>query len=179
MLRFNFNKRLILLTGEIRPSTSAALISKLLKWDDLGVNKKNIQPIKLYINSEGGEVQGGLLAIYDVIQSLNSPVETFCVGQAYSSAAILVATGSPGKRHIFPNATMMLHPPFTEILGTTKEISINNFQLEMMENKLWKILGKHTKKRPSEIAKQCQTDRYFSAKEALQYGLVDKIISSK
>jgi ATP-dependent Clp protease protease subunit len=172
MLRYNSIDRSIFLTGEIKASTATALITKLLCWDG-----KNNDPIKLYINSGGGEVQSGLFAIYDVLQSLRSTIETFCVGEACSSAAVLIASGSPGQRYIFPNANMMIHPPSSEISGTKNEISSYYQELQLLDSKIWNILAKHTKQKATKISKDCQQDKYFSAKEALEYGLVDAIIS--
>ena len=173
MLRYNNKNRSIFLTGEIRSSTITALVSKLLSWD----NKSN-KPIELYINSEGGEVQAGFFAVYDVIQALSCPLKTFCLGQAFSSAAFLVASGSPGNRFIFPNATMMLHPPSMEISGTFKEISLDLKIFQELDSRIWETLAKHLKKDSAQISQDCQQDKYFSAKEALEYGLVDSIVTS-
>lgn len=172
MLEFNSQNRSIFLTGRITVQKSTELISKLLLFES-----KNKKPIKLFINSEGGVIEPGLFAIYDIIQSLQSTVKTFCLGESFSSAAILVASGAPRERYIFPHATMMLHPPQTELNGTKDEIKQELKALSLIDSKFWGILAKHTGQKKSTLISDCQNDKYFSATEAIKYGLADFIVS--
>ena len=112
------------------------------------------------------------------MQSLKSEIKTFCLGQAFSSAAVLFAAGSSGQRYLFPHSTVMIHPPHAEIFGKPREIKLDLGRLKSFESHIWSALAKHTKQKKSFLMKECQEDKYFTATEAVKYGLADSIISS-
>ena len=132
--------------------------------------------IYLYINSPGGSVYSGM-AIYDTIQHLRAPVATFCVGMAASMSAILVAAGEPGKRNALPNSRIMIHQPSTGARGTAADIEIAANEILNIRERINKILAKHTGQPVEKIAEDIDRDRFMSPEEALEYGLIDKILS--
>ncbi len=131
--------------------------------------------INLYINSPGGSVTAGL-AIYDTMQFVKCDVTTYCVGQAASMGAILLAAGTKGKRYALPNARIMVHQPWGGVQGQATDISIQAKEILRLKDRLNEILAKHTGKTFEEIGKDTDRDRFMSAEEALEYGLIDQVI---
>ncbi len=138
-------------------------------------NKK--QDISLYINSPGGDITAGL-AIYDTMQFVQCDVATYCIGQAASLGAVLLAAGTPGKRYALPHARLMLHQPWGGARGSAKDILIHAEEILRLKQSLAGIIAYHTKKSPEQIMKDSDRDFYMSAEEAKNYGLVDEVVGS-
>lgn len=134
--------------------------------------------INLYINSPGGTVTAGL-AIYDTIQFVKCDVTTYCVGQAASMGAVLLAAGTKGKRFALPNARIMIHQPWGGVQGQASDISIQAKEILRMRDRLNEILSLHTGKPIETIAKDTDRDFFMSAAEARDYGLVDDVVKSR
>lgn len=133
--------------------------------------------IHLYINSPGGSVTAGL-GIYDTIQFLKCDVSTYCIGQAASMGAVLLAAGAKGKRFALPNARVMIHQPWGGAQGTSSDIQIQAREIQGMKEKLNKILAKHSGQDVSKIEKDTDRDYFMSADEAKAYGLVDEVVTN-
>jgi ATP-dependent Clp protease, protease subunit len=134
--------------------------------------------INLYVNSPGGSVTSGL-AIYDTIQFVKCDVTTYCVGQAASMGAVLLAAGTKGKRFALPNARIMIHQPWGGVQGQASDISIQAKEILRMRDRLNEILAMHTGKAVEAIAKDTDRDFFMSAAEARDYGLVDDVVKSR
>src|SRR6202008_1132610 len=131
--------------------------------------------INIYINSPGGSVTAGL-AIYDTMQFVTCDVATYCVGQAASMGAVLLTAGTRGKRKALPNARIMIHQPLAGMEGTAEEIMIHAKEFGKVKERLNRILIKHTGHPLEKIEKDTDRDRFMSAEEALEYGLIDQVI---
>lgn len=162
--------RIIFISGEIDDDLANCVISQLLFLDS-----KNHEDINLYINSPGGNITSGM-AIYDTINYIKSDVSTICVGMAASMASVLLSSGKKGKRYILPNAEVMIHQPLGGVKGQATEIKIVADRIIYLRNKLNKILSEKTGKDIKEIEKDTERDYYLNASDALEYGLVDKIL---
>jgi len=134
--------------------------------------------ISVYINSPGGSVTAGL-AIYDTIQFLKCDVTTYCIGQAASMGAVLLAAGTKGKRFALPNARIMIHQPWGGVQGQASDISIQAKEILHTRDRLNEILALHTGKSVEAIAKDTDRDFFMSASEARDYGLVDEVVKSR
>jgi len=134
--------------------------------------------IHVYVNSPGGSVTAGL-AIYDTIQFVKCDVTTYCIGQASSMAAVLLAAGSKGKRFALPNARIMIHQPWGGVQGQASDISIQAREILRMRDRLNEILSLHTGKPIETIAKDTDRDFFMSAAESRDYGLVDDVVKSR
>ena len=163
--------RIIFLAGPIIDRTASIVIMRLLYLQSI----KPDQPINLYINSPGGLVDQ-TLAIYDTMQFLSCDIGTYCIGQAASGAAIILAAGTKGQRYALPNAKIMLHQPYSGITGQAEDIRIQAEEILKDKKLLNAILAKHTGQDPEKISKEIERDRFMDAKEALAYGLVDEIL---
>ncbi len=162
--------RIIFVSGEIDDETANAVIGQLLFLDS-----KSHEDINLYINSPGGSITAGM-AIYDTMNFIKSDVSTICVGMAASMASVLLASGKKKKRFILPNSEVMIHQPLGGVSGQATEIKIVADRILYLRNKLNKILSEKTGQDIKIIEKDTERDHYLSAKEALEYGLVDKIL---
>jgi ATP-dependent Clp protease protease subunit len=131
--------------------------------------------IHLYVNSPGGSVSAGL-AIYDTMQFVTCDVATYCIGQAASMGAVLLTAGAAGKRHALPNARVMIHQPLAGMEGTAEEIMIHAKEFKKVKAKLNQILIKHTGHPLDKIEQDTDRDRFMSSEEALEYGLIDRVI---
>ena len=131
--------------------------------------------IHLYVNSPGGSVSAGL-AIYDTMQFVTCDVATYCIGQAASMGAVLLTAGAAGKRHALPNARVMIHQPLAGMEGTAEEIMIHAKEFKKVKAKLNQILIKHTGHPLDKIEQDTDRDRFMSAEESLEYGLIDRVI---
>ena len=165
--------RIVFITGEIDDTLANNVIAELLYLDSINNNDINI-----YINSPGGSVSAGM-AIYDTINFLSSDVSTTCSGIAASMAAFLLAAGKKGKRFILPNADVMIHQPLGGAQGQATEIKIASDRIVNLRKRLNKCLSKNTGQSLKKIEKDTERDNYLDAKEAVLYGLVDKIILEK
>ena len=162
--------RVVFLIGEIGPSSAARVMMLMLYLD----SQKRGQDINFYINTPGGDVDE-TLAIYDTMQFISSEVSTYCIGRAYSGGALLLAAGQAKKRHILPNAKVMIHQPSGGVGGQTSDIQIQAEQIIKDKRALNEILARHTGNPVERIAKDGERDKFFTATEALAYGLVDEI----
>ncbi len=132
--------------------------------------------IHMYINSPGGSVSA-TLAMYDTMQFLECPILTYCMGIAASGAAILLAAGSPGKRYALPNSKVMIHQPYGQVGGQVSDIEIQAAEILKERERLNEILAIHTKQSLEVIARETDRDKYYSAIEAKNFGLVDEVLS--
>lgn len=163
--------RIIFLTGEINDEVANIIIAQLLFL----TAQNSSEDITLYINSPGGSVSSAL-AMYDTIQHIKPDVSTVCVGMAASAGAFLLTSGTAGKRKILPHAEVMIHQPLGGTQGQASDIDIHAKHILKTRDLLNKLLAKHTGKKISQIEKDTDRDNYLDAKEAVKYGLVDKII---
>lgn len=162
--------RIIFISGEIDDDLANMVIGELLFLDS-----KSNDDISMYINSPGGSITAGM-AIYDTMNFIKSNVSTICVGMAASMASVLLASGEKGKRYILPNSEVMIHQPLGGVNGQATEIKIVADRILYLRNKLNKILANKTNQDIIKIEKDTERDHYLTAKEALEYGLVDKIL---
>ncbi len=165
--------RIILLNGEINDNTSNAVVAQLLYLDS-----QNHEDISLYINSPGGSITAGM-AIYDTMNFIKSEVSTICIGMAASMAAFLLSSGQKGKRLALPNSEVMIHQPLGGAEGQATEIKIAAERILKLKDKLNKILSNNTNQPIEQIEQDTERDHFLSAKEAKNYGLIDKIIENK
>ncbi len=156
---------------EITDYLANITIQKLLY---LQYENKN-QEIHFYINSPGGSVSA-TLAIYDTMQFLECPISTYCMGLAASGAAIILAAGSKGKRFALPNSKIMCHQPWGQIMGQVTDMEIQAAEMSEMKQRLNEILAKHTGQAIERIEKETERDRYYTAQQAKEFGLVDEVI---
>ena len=165
--------RIVFISGEIDDNLANRVIAELLYLDSIGN-----EDINIYINSPGGSVSAGM-AIYDTMNFVKSDVSTTCLGIAASMAAFLLSSGKKGKRYILPNADVMIHQPLGGAQGQATDIKIASDRIIDLRKRLNRILSKNTSQSLKKIEKDTERDNYLSAKEALEYGLVDKIITEK
>ena len=164
--------RIVFLQGEIHTGNANEVVMKLLYLQSENRRKE----IHFYLNSPGGDV-AATLAIYDTMQILSCPVGTYCVGQAASGAAVLLAGGTKGKRHILPNARVMLHQPYGGVQGQISDIEIQANEILRYREVLNQILANHTGQSLERIAKDTDRDFFMGAEDAKNYGMVDDIVS--
>ena len=165
--------RIVFISGEIDDNLANRVIAELLYLDSTGN-----EDINIYINSPGGSVSAGM-AIYDTMNFVKSDVSTTCLGIAASMAAFLLSSGKKGKRYILPNADVMIHQPLGGAQGQATEIKIASDRIVNLRKRLNKCLSKNTGQSLKKIEKDTERDNYLDAKEAVLYGLVDKIILEK
>ncbi len=163
--------RIIFLDGEINDSTADLVVAQMLFLESEDVKKD----ISLYINSPGGSVTAGL-AIYDTMQYLHSDVQTICMGQAASMAALLLASGAEGKRYILPSSRVMIHQPWGGVQGQSTDISIQAKEIGRLKKLTIDIFVRHTHKSLEQISKDVERDFFLSADDAVSYGLVDQVM---
>lgn len=168
------NDRIIFLSDEVNKDTAQLIIAQLLYLESQDPDKD----ITFYINSPGGSVSDGL-AIYDTMQYIKPDVATVCVGHAASMGAFLLAGGTKGKRFILPNAEVMIHQPLGGMQGQASDMKIAMDHMTRTKEKLTKYLAQNTGKTYDEILKDTDRDNWLSAQEALDYGLVDKIVEKR
>lgn len=165
--------RIILLSGEINDASANSVIAQLLYLDSLGN-----EDINIYINSPGGSVSAGM-AIYDTMNFVKSDVSTICLGLAASMGAFLLSSGKKGKRYALPNSEIMIHQPLGGVEGQATEIKIVAEHILKTKKKLNQILSKNTNQKIKKIELDTERDHFLEASEALEYGLIDKIITQK
>lgn len=162
--------RIIILSGEITDESANIVVSELLYLDSINHND-----ISLYINSPGGSVTAGM-AILDTMNFIKSDVSTICVGMAASMGAFLLSCGKIGKRYCLENSEVMIHQPLGGAQGQATEIKIAAERIIKMKDKLNRILSKNTNQPLERIERDTERDYYLSAEEALEYGIIDKIL---
>ena len=165
--------RIVLLSGEIDDNLANSIVAELLYLDSINHNE-----ISLYINSPGGSITAGM-AIFDTMNFIKSDVSTICIGMAASMAAFLLSCGQKGKRFALPNSEIMIHQPLGGIQGQATEIKIAAERILKIKHKLNTILSENTGQSLEKIEKDTERDHFLEAKEALDYGLIDKIITKK
>lgn len=165
--------RIIILSGEIDDSMANSIVAQLLYLD--GINHDDIS---IYINSPGGSITAGM-AIYDTMNFIGSRVSTICVGMAASMAAFLLSSGEVGMRYCLENAEVMIHQPLGGAQGQATEIKIAAERILKLKKKLNKILSLNTGKSLRKIEKNTERDYFLDSKEALQYGIIDEVLSKK
>ena len=166
--------RVIFLTGQLEDHMANLIVAQLLFLESENPDKD----IHLYINSPGGSVTAGL-SIYDTMQFIQPDVSTMCIGQAASMGALLLAGGAKGKRYALPHSRLMIHQPSGGAQGQASDIEIQANEIIKMRDKLNALLSKHTGQKVATIAQDTERDNYMSSEEALEYGLVDKVIESR
>ena len=166
--------RIIFLGEEVNETTASLVVAQLLFLESEDPNKD----IHLYINSPGGMVTAGL-AIYDTMQYIKCDVSTICIGLAASMGAFLLAGGAKGKRYALPNAEIMIHPPSGGAKGQATEIQIAAENILKTKKRLNEILAANTGKPYDVVAADTERDHYMTAEEAMEYGLVDSVITSR
>ena len=166
--------RIIFLSGEIDDAMANTIVAQLIYLESDNPTK----PISMYINSPGGSVSAGL-AIYDTMKYIRCDVSTVCIGMAASMAAVILSSGTPGKRYCLQNSEVMIHQPLGGMQGQASDIKIHAEHILKLKNKLNKILAQNTGKPLSVIEQDTDRDNYFDAEEALEYGLIDRIFSSR
>lgn len=165
--------RIVFIGSPITDAVANTVIAQLLFLQKENRN----QDINLFLNSPGGSVTAGL-AIYDTMQFVQCPVATYCIGQAASMGAVLLAAGTKGKRHALPHSRIMIHQPWGGVQGTAADISIQAEEILRLKQTLTQILARHTGRDPELIAKESDRDFFMGAEEAVEYGLIDEIVET-
>ena len=168
------NDRIIMLNEEVNNTTASIVIAQMLYLEGQDPDKD----INFYINSPGGSVTAGM-AIYDTMQYIKCDVSTICMGMAASMGAFLLSAGAKGKRYALPNSEIMIHQPLGGTQGQATEILIHAKHIEKTRANLNKILAENTGKSLEEIERDTERDNFMSAQEALEYGLIDKVITKR
>ena len=167
-------ERVVFLVGPVDEFSANLIVAQLLFLESENPDKD----IFLYINSPGGSVSAGL-AIYDTMQFVMPDVATLCVGQAASMGALLLCAGAKGKRDCLPNSRVLIHQPIGGFEGQASDVDIHAKEILYLRAKLNAIMAKHTGQNESRIAQDTDRDRFLSADEAVQYGLVDRVLMSR
>ncbi len=168
------NDRIIMLNEEVNSATASLVVAQLLYLEGQDPNKD----ISLYINSPGGSVTDGM-AIYDTMQYIKCDVSTICMGMAASMGAFLLAAGAKGKRYALPNADIMIHQPSGGAQGQATDIEIHTQHILHTKQKLNEILSKNTGQPLETIKQDTERDNFMTAQQALEYGLIDKVIEHR
>ncbi len=163
--------RIIFLGTPITDEVANLVIAQLLFLEAEDPEKD----IHIYINSPGGDVNAGL-GVYDAMQYVSSPVETICMGQAASMGALLLAAGQKGQRFALPHSRIMIHQPLGGVQGQASDIQIHAEEILTIRNEMNEILASHTGRDVAEVERNTERDRFMSAAEALEYGIIDKIM---
>ena len=162
--------RIVMLTEEINSATANSIVAQLLFLE----KEDSKKPITMYINSPGGSVTDGF-AIYDIIHQIKCPVNTICIGMAASMAAFLLASGT-GKRCATENSTIMIHQPMGGAQGQASDIEITAREIQKLKKELYTIIADHSKNPFERIEKDSDRDYWMTSEEALEYGMIDKIL---
>lgn len=168
------NDRIIFLGEEVNPTTASLVVAQLLHLEGQDPDKD----IQLYINSPGGSITDGM-AIYDTMQYIKCDVSTICVGMAASMGAFLLSAGAKGKRIAPPNAEIMIHQPSAGTQGQITDMALHLKRLEIIKKRMNTLLAANCGKSVEQVTADCERDNFMTAEEALEYGLVDKIITNR
>ena len=163
--------RIVILGSQVNDDVANSLVAQLLflQFEDPKAD------VHFYVNSPGGSITAGM-AIYDTMQFISCDVATYCIGQAASMGAILLTAGAKGKRHALPNARIMIHQPLAGMQGTAVELEIHAKEVIRIKRKMNEILQKHTGRDLDELERDTDRDRFMSAVEAQEYGLIDSVV---
>ena len=167
-------ERVIFIVGQIEDYMANLIVAQLLYLE----SENSEKDISLYINSPGGVITSGL-AIYDTMQFIKPDVSTLCVGQAASMGAILLAGGAHGKRYGLPHSKIMIHQPLGGFQGQASDFQIHAKEILSTRRNLNELLAKHCVKKEQEIAKDTERDNFMNADESVEYGLIDKVLSTR
>ncbi|MBU2865263.1 ATP-dependent Clp endopeptidase proteolytic subunit ClpP [Reinekea marina] len=167
-------ENVIFIVGQVEDYMANLIVAQLLFLESENPDKD----IHLYINSPGGSVTAGM-AIYDTMQFIKPDVSTMCIGQAASMGALLLAGGTKGKRYCLPNSRMMIHQPLGGYQGQATDIEIHAKEILSMKQRLNEIMAYHTGRPLEEVEKDTDRDNFLTANEAVEYGLIDKVISDR
>ncbi len=168
------NNRIIFLTGYIDDILSNNIITQLLYLESKNYKKD----IYLYINSPGGIITSGM-SIYDTMNFIKPDVNTICIGQACSMAAIILSSGKKKKRFSLPNSRIMIHQPLGNLQGQVTDIEIHTKEILKIKKKIIFLLSNNTQQNINKISKDIERDKFLSANEALNYGIIDKVINKR
>jgi ATP-dependent Clp protease protease subunit len=171
------NDRIVMLSDQVNDTTASLVVAQLLYLESQDSEKD----INLYINSPGGSITSGM-AIYDTMNYIKCDVSTICIGMAASMGAFLLSCGTKGKRFALPNSEIMIHQPLIGgggLSGQCTDIQIHSQHLLRTREKLNEVLAKNTGKSLEEIQRDTERDNYLTAQEAMEYGLVDKVITNR
>lgn len=166
--------RIVFVDGEINDATADLVVAQILFLESENPDKD----ISMYINSPGGSVTAGL-AIYDTMQYVKCQVQTICMGQAASMAAILLAAGEEGKRCALPSSRVMIHQPWGGVQGQESDISIQAKEIVRLKKLTIDYFALHTHKEADAVAQDMERDFYMSAKDALSYGIIDRVMAAR
>jgi ATP-dependent Clp protease protease subunit len=166
-----YKNRIVFLFGNIDEETASDIIPRLLVMNSLGTD-----PIKMFINSPGGEISAGM-AIYDTMQFIESPVYTICIGHCASMAAWLLAAGKPGNRVASENSQIMIHQGRTVMGGNYSDLKINMEEFERTQERLIKILSRHSGKSFQDIKDALERDYWMTPEDALNFGIIDRVVN--
>ncbi len=167
-------ERVVFLVGEVNESTANLIVAQFLFLESENPDKD----ISFYINSPGGSVSAGL-AIYDTMQFIKPDVSTMCVGQAASMGALLLTAGAKGKRFCLPNSRVMIHQPLGGFRGQASDIEIHAKEILFLKQRLNEIMAHHSGQAVDTVSKDTDRDNFLSAEQAVKYGLVDKVLTSR
>lgn len=167
-------ERVVFLVGPVEDQVANLVVAQLLYLESENPDKD----ISLYINSPGGSVTAGL-SIYDTIQFIKPHVNTLCVGQAASMAALLLASGSPGKRHALPHSRVMIHQPLGGYQGQATDIDIHAREILAVRDRLNQILAEHTGQSLDKVREDTERDYFMPAEAAMEYGILDRVVRDR
>ena len=168
------NDRIIMLSEEVNSTTTSLVVAQMLYLEAQDPDKE----IQFYINSPGGSVTDGM-AIYDTMQYVKCDVSTICIGMAASMGAFLLSSGTKGKRLALPNSEIMIHQPSAGTQGQITDMAIHLRRLEIIKSRMNRILSENTGKSIEVVTADCERDNFMTAQEAMEYGLVDKVIDKR
>ena len=167
-------ERVVFLVGPVNELSANLIVAQLLFLESENPDKD----IFFYINSPGGQVSAGL-AVYDTMQFIKPDVSTLCIGQAASMGSLLLCAGAKGKRHCLPNSRVMIHQPMGGFQGQASDIEIHAREILYLREKLNQIMAKHTGQSVERIARDTERDNFLSAEQSREYGLIDRILTSR
>ena len=168
------NDRIVMLSEEVNDTTASLVVAQLLYLEAQDPDKD----IQFYINSPGGSVTAGM-AIYDTMQYIKCDVSTICIGLAASMGAFLLSSGTKGKRLALPNAEIMIHQPSAGTQGQITDMALHLKRLEVVKKRMNQILAANTGKPVEVVTADCERDNFMTAQEALEYGLIDRVIERR
>ncbi|RKI71028.1 ATP-dependent Clp endopeptidase proteolytic subunit ClpP [bacterium 1xD42-67] len=168
------NDRIVMLSEEVNDTTASLIVAQLLYLEAQDPDKD----IQFYINSPGGSVTAGM-AIYDTMQYIKCDVSTICIGMAASMGAFLLSSGAKGKRIALPNAEIMIHQPSAGTQGQITDMAIHLRRLEIIKERMNQILSENTGKPIETVTADCERDNFMTAQEAMEYGLIDKVLDKR
>jgi len=167
-------ERVIFLVGPINDAVANVVVAQMLFLESENPDKE----IFLYINSPGGSISSGM-AIYDTMQFIKPNVSTLCIGMAASMGAFLLQAGAKGKRFALPNSTVMIHQPLGGFQGQATDIEIHAKYILSLRERLYNLMAEHTGRSVEEIARDSERDNFLTAKEAVEYGLIDEVLHKR